>query len=121
MKPVDHAIPWINNFVIFNKKQLDQHHKSQLYICLDPSNLNKAIAREPFYCTTPCDIFHSIKFLPLETSVRDTAILNLIKLVNFLSHLITPFGRFKFARMPFGLTVTGDAFQYKLDGVFFFF
>ena len=40
-----------------------------------------------------------------------------MKLVHFLSHL-TPFGRFRFNRMPFGLTVEGDAFQHNLDAVF---
>ena len=30
----------------------------------------------------------------------------------------TPFCRFGFSRMPFGLTVAGDEFQCKLDAVF---
>ena len=88
IKPVDDATPWINSFIIVNKKQDEQHGKPQLHIFLDPSNLNKAIATEPFYYRTPDDIFHKLKCLPLWTSSRDTIILNLMKLVNFLPCLI---------------------------------
>ena len=44
IKPADHATPWINSFVIINKKQFEQHGKPHLHICLDPSYLNKATA-----------------------------------------------------------------------------
>ena len=40
-----------------------------------------------------------------------------MKLVYFCTSSI-PFGRFGFTRMPFGLTLVGDAFQSKLDAVF---
>ena len=41
LKPVQEATPWINSFVLV--KGNDQHGQPKLYICLNPTNLNKAI------------------------------------------------------------------------------
>ena len=60
LKPVYHAAQWIHRFVIVNNKQLDKHSKPHLPICLHPSNLNQAIAREPFYYRLPDDIFQKL-------------------------------------------------------------
>ena len=40
------------------------------------------------------------------------------KASSLLTAFNTPYGRFCFSRMPFGLNVAGDAFQQKLDEVF---
>ena len=56
LKPVHEATSWINSFVLVESK-----HKSgnmKLHICLDQTNLNKAIIREPYHFTTPEDIAH---------------------------------------------------------------
>ena len=37
---------------------------------------------------------------------------------SFLTSFNTPFGRFCFIRMPFGLTQAVDAFEYKLDALY---
>ena len=37
---------------------------------------------------------------------------------SYLTTFNTPYGKFRFTRMPFGLHVAGDAFQYKLDVVY---
>ena len=41
LKPVQEATPWINSFVLVEGK--DELGNLKLKICLDPSNLNKAI------------------------------------------------------------------------------
>ena len=58
LKPVTEATPWINSFVLVESKDKAGNHK--LRICLDPTNLNKAIIREPYYFKTPEDIGHLI-------------------------------------------------------------
>ena len=45
--PVNEATPWINSFVLIEKR--DNHRQVKLRICLDPTNLNKAIMREPYH------------------------------------------------------------------------
>ena len=56
LRPVHGAIPWINSFVLIEgKNKLDN---VKLRICLDPTNLNKVIVREPYHFKTPEDIAH---------------------------------------------------------------
>ena len=45
--PVNEATPWINSFVLIEKR--DNHGQFKLRICLDPTNLNKAVTREPYH------------------------------------------------------------------------
>ena len=56
LKSVQEATPWINSIVLV--KSTDQQGKPKLRICLDPTNLNKAIIREPYHFETPEDISH---------------------------------------------------------------
>ena len=56
--PVNKATPWINSFVLVEKKTSNGQVK--LRICLDPTNLNKAIVREPYHFQTPYDIAHQL-------------------------------------------------------------
>ena len=37
---------------------------------------------------------------------------------SFLTSFNTPFGNFRFTKIPFGLTVAGGAFKHKLDIIF---
>ena len=56
LKPVHQATPWINSFVLVKGK--DKFGKLKLRICLDPTNLNKAIVHEPYHFKTLEDIAH---------------------------------------------------------------
>ena len=49
LKPVQEATPWINSFVLEEGKDMSESLK--LRISLDPTNLNKALMREPS-CST---------------------------------------------------------------------
>ena len=56
--PVNKATPWINSFVLVEKTT--NNGQVKLRICLDPTNLNKAIIREPYHFRTPDDITHHL-------------------------------------------------------------
>ena len=58
LKPLQEATPWIDSFVLVEGK--DKSGNLKFRICLDPTNLNKAIMREPYYFKTPEDIAHLI-------------------------------------------------------------
>ena len=58
LKPVQEATPWINSFVLIEGK--DKFDGFKLHICLDPTNLNKVILREPYHFKTLEDIVHLI-------------------------------------------------------------
>ena len=53
---VHEATPWINSFMLVESR--DKLRNLKLCICLDPTNLNKAIVREPYYFRMPEDIAH---------------------------------------------------------------
>ena len=56
LKPVYEETPWINSFVLVEGK--DKIGNLKLRICLDPTNLNRVIVREPYHFKTPEDIAH---------------------------------------------------------------
>ena len=58
IKPVKEATPWINSFILVKGK--DKSGNPKLCICLDWTNLNKAIVHEPYHFKTPEDITHII-------------------------------------------------------------
>ena len=58
IKPIQQATLWINSFVLVEGK--DNLGNLKLHICLDPTNLNKAIVRELYHFKTPEDIVHLI-------------------------------------------------------------
>ena len=58
LKSVHEATPWINCFVLVEGK--DKSGGLKLCICLDPTNLNKAIIREPYHFKILENIVHLI-------------------------------------------------------------
>ena len=50
LNPVHQATPWVNGFVLVEGK--DKLGNLKLRICLDPTNLNKAIVHEPYHFKT---------------------------------------------------------------------
>ena len=119
LKPVHETTPWINSFVLVEGK--DKLGNLKLKICLDPTNLNKVIMREPYHFKTAEDI------TPL---VADACIMSvcdykkgywhqhLEEASSFLTTFNTELGRFRYTVMPFGVTMAGDVFQCKFDQCF---
>ena len=56
--PVNRATPWINSFVLVEKRT--NNGQVKLRICLNLTNLNKAIIREPYHFWMPDDIVHHL-------------------------------------------------------------
>ena len=120
IKPVHEATPWINSFILVASTD-KSNGKPKLLICLDLTNLNKAIIREPYCFWTPEDIAHKLAGATVIT------VLNCSKgywhqLLDDESSYLTTFnteiGHFQFTRMPFRATVAGNIFQCKLDSIF---
>ena len=117
--PVNEATPWINSFVLIEKR--DNQGQIKLRICLDPTNLNKAVMRELYHFQTPDDIAHLL---------ADACILTVCnykkgywhQALDEASSCLTTFntevGWYRFTVMPFSITVAGDLFQWKLDECF---
>ena len=81
LNPVHETTPWINSFVLVEGK--DKSGDLKLCICLIPTNLNKAIIREPYHFRMPDDIVHLLADAFIMTACdckKDTDIRRLMKL-----------------------------------------
>ena len=117
--PVTEATLWINSFVLVEKR--DNHGQAKLRICLDPTNLNKAVMREPYHFRTPNDISHLLGdacILTVCNCKKGYWHQMLDEASSYLTTFNTEVGRYRFTVMPFGITVAGDVFQRKLDECF---
>ena len=105
---------WINLIVPVMKPD------GSLRLCLDPKDLNKAIKRNQWYSRTIDDILPELaksKFKTLKdaTSGYWHVVLDLDS--SLLTTFNTPWGKFRWLRLPFGLKIAGDVFQERLDRV----
>ena len=85
-----------------------------LRLCLDPKDLNKAIERNQWYSRTMDDILPELakskcKTLKDITSGYWHVILDLAS--SLLTTFNTPWGKFRWLRLPFGLKKASDVFQ----------
>ena len=113
------ATPWINSFMLVESS--DKLGNLKLHICLDPTNLNKAIVREPYHFRTPEDITHFLAEACVMTVCdckKGYWHQKLDEASSYLTTFNTELGRYRCTVMPFGITVTGDVFQRKLDQYF---
>ena len=112
LKPVTEATPWINSFVLIESK--DKSGNLKLCICLDPTNLNKAIIHEPYHFKTPDDIAHLIVdacIMRVCDCHKGYWHQELDESSSFLTTFNTEFGCYRYTVMPFGATVAGDVFS----------
>ena len=119
LKLVQEATPWINSFVLI--EGMDKQGKPKLWICLDPTNLNKAIIRELYHFKTPENISHLLADSTIMTVLdckKGYWHQKLDKASSYLTTFNMEFARYRYTVMPFGATITGDVFQRKLDQCF---
>ena len=111
LKPVHEATSWINSFVLVQGK--DKTGNLKLRICLDPTNLNRAIVREPYHFKTPENIAH----LLLDACIMSVCDCKkgywhqqLDEASSFLTYFNTELTRFRYTVMLFGAIVAEDVF-----------
>ena len=110
--PVNKATQWINSFVLVEKRT--NNGQVKLRICLNPTNLNKTIIREPYHFQTPDDITHHLAdacILTICDCKKGYWHQALDEPSSYLTTFNTEIGRYQFTVMPFGITVAGDVFQ----------
>lgn len=98
-------------------------HKAngKLRLCTDPQALNTALMREHYRLPVLDDILPQLSKARTFTKLDVKEAFWHVKLdeeSSRLTTMITPFGRYRWARLPFGLKVSSEIFQRKLDEVF---
>ena len=102
---------WISSIVAVPKKN------GKLRICLDPKDLNRAIQREKYQLPTVEDIatrLHGAKVFTVMDVRNGFWHVSLDEESSYLTTFQTPFGRYRWRRMPFGISSAPEVFQRKM-------
>ena len=106
---------WVNNLVVVEKKN------GSLRLCLDPKDLNRAIKREHYTIPTLQEIITEFagKTVFSTLDLKDGYWqIQLDEASSRLCTFSTPFGRYRFTRMPFGIKSASEVFQKKNEAAF---
>ncbi len=98
--PVVEPTEWVSRMLVVGKPDGD------VRICLDPSELNKAIQRQHFAAPTADQLFGKIrksKFFCCLDAASGFYQIPLTDRASYLCTMATPKGRFCYLRLPFGL------------------
>lgn len=104
---------WVNSLVVVEKPG-----GRGLRICLDPRDLNNAIRREYYPIPTLDEIttrLHGAKYFSTLDARSGYWSIMLSEQSSLLTTFNTPFGRYRFLRLPFGVNCAQDVFQYKSE------
>lgn len=108
--PVDELTDWVSQMSVAEKK-------SGIRICIDPRPLNEALLREHYKLPVLEDI------LPELTGAQKFSVCDLKAGYlhcelddesSLLTTFATPFGRYRWLRLPFGLKVSSEIFERRL-------
>ena len=103
---------WVHNLVHVRKKN------GSLRVCLDPRSLNKHLVRNVHYTASWEDALHSFKdgkFFSTLDAKSGYWTKKLSPASQLLTAFNTPFGKYCFSRMPFGLSVSAEIFCREMD------
>lgn len=112
---VDQPSQWVNSMVVVEKKNGD------VRICLDPRDLNKAILREHHHIPTLEDIafkFSGMQHFTILDMKHGYWHIPLTHQSSLLTTFNTPFGRYRFKRLPFGLHSSAEVFEKRVEQLF---
>ena len=91
-----------------------------LRVCLDPRQLNKALKRCPYKILTVEEIthkFHGARYFSKLDAMHGYWGVELEEDSQLLTTFRAPNGRYCFQRLPFGLNVSQDIFQQRVDEI----
>ena len=104
IKPTD----WVNSLVIVEKAN------GQMRLCIDPKDLNKVVKREHFQIPTKEEILGKLRDAKWFSKLDATAGFHQIKLdrpSSMLTTFNTPFGRYRYLRLPMGICSAPEVFH----------
>lgn len=113
--PVTEPTEWVSRMLVASKPDGD------IRICLDPSELNKAIQRQHFTVPTVEQLFAKIgkaKFFCSLDAASGFYQIPLSTASSFLCTMATPRGRYRFLRLPFGLKSAPEVYLQTMDELF---
>lgn len=112
LKPVEEPTPWVSSVAVATKKF------GALRICINPRPLNKALKREMYQLQLLDEI------LPDLAQARVFSTIDLCSRYwhyilddesSLLTTFATPYGRYHWCRLPFGLSASSEIFQKRVN------
>ncbi|UYV79179.1 K02A2.6-like [Cordylochernes scorpioides] len=110
-----HETEWSHPMVVVKKKS------GQIRICLDPRKLNEALVGRHFQTPAPAKLLHEIPKAKYYTVLDVKSAywhIPVAKECRDLLVMITPFGKFRYNRLPFGLKISAQIFVEKMTNIF---
>jgi hypothetical protein len=111
ISPVEGPSDWVNQMSISEKKS------GEVRLCIDPRPLNKVLRREHYKLPLLEDILPELhgarKFSTCDLK-NGYLHCELDPASSLLTTFATPFGRFRWRRLPYGLKVSSEIFQKRL-------
>lgn len=111
IRPVTEPTEWCSPMVAVRKRSGD------VRICVDLKQLNKAVCREHYTLPSLDDVAPKLKNSKLFSKLDAASGFWQIPLAEpsqLLTTFMTPYGRYAFRRMPFGITSAPEIFQRKM-------
>ena len=109
---ISEPIEWLNSFFCIKKPN------AKIQLCLDPAHLNRWIIRPRHSSKLVDDVLHNLngeKFFSVVDSTSSFYNHKLDKESSKLMTFGTPFGQYRYLRMPMGALLSSDVYQYKVD------
>uniref|UniRef100_A0ABM0MBB2 Uncharacterized protein K02A2.6-like n=1 Tax=Saccoglossus kowalevskii TaxID=10224 RepID=A0ABM0MBB2_SACKO len=110
IKKVTKSTDWISSIVVVLKP-------NKLRVCLDPRDLNRAIKRPKYQMPTLDEILPKLSDAKVFSILDAKDGFHQVKLdeqSSYLTTFWTPFGRYRYVRMPFGISSASEEFQRRL-------
>ncbi len=114
IEKVDYPTDWVNSLVIVEKPN------GKLRLCLDPKELNQAIKREHHHIPTLEELMSKIdkaQYFSILDANNGFWQIPLDKQSSDLCCFNTPFGRYKFMRLPFGIHSASEVFHKRMSQI----
>ena len=114
IRKVTEPTDWVSSLAYSKKKS------GKLRICLDPRRLNQALKRPHHKIPTIEELTHQFcgsRFFSKLDAKSGYWSVQLDEESQLLTTFQTPYGRYCFTRLPFGLKVSQDIFQQKMDQI----
>ena len=117
IEQVNQPTDWVSSMLVVSKPSTEADGESKIRICLDPRDLNVAIKRAHFPMPTIEEIatrLHGAKVFSVFDASNGFWQVELDKESSFLTTLNTPFGRYRWKRMPFEIKSAPEIWQRKM-------
>ena len=114
IRKVTEPTDWVSSIVYSHKQD------GGLRLCLDPKHLNRALKRPHYKLPTVDEITHHFRGAKVFSKLDAKSGYWSVRLdpeSQLLTTFQSPFGRYCFQRLPFGLSVSQDIFQLKMDQI----